>query len=89
MERTIDRFWQIENGNKLWLAEIFTRVCLEVSPKENKPVKLVKKHWRSGIQSKFLEAAIQKSVKPRQSWLTRMTDGNIKGWNFEEGDSCN
>ena len=32
-------------------------------PKQNKPVKPVKKHWKSGIQSKFLDAALQKKCK--------------------------
>ena len=41
---------------------------------QNKSVKLVvKEHWRSGIQSKFMDVA-----KPRQSWLTPMSDGKIK-----------
>ena len=31
--------------------------------KKNKPVKPVKEHWRSGIQSKFLDAALQKKCQ--------------------------
>ena len=62
MERTMERFSQIENStndNVLWLAKSFTRDCLKVAPKENKPVKPVKEHWMSGIQPKFLDAALQ------------------------------
>ena len=31
--------------------------------KKNKPVKPVKEHWKSGIQSKFLDAALQKKCE--------------------------
>ena len=34
-----------------------------VCSKENKPVKLVREQWRSGIQSKFLGAALQKKCQ--------------------------
>ena len=34
-----------------------------IVPKENKPVKPVKEHWKSGIQSKFLEVALQKKCQ--------------------------
>ena len=59
-------FSQIENstdGNVFLLAEIFTHDCLEVRPKQNEPVKLVKEDWRSGIQSKFLNAALKKKCQ--------------------------
>ena len=32
-------------------------------PKENKPVKQVKEHGRSGFQSKFLDAALKKKCQ--------------------------
>ena len=36
----------------------------------------------------FWTRHFKRSVKPRQSWLTRTTDGNIKVGNVEEGDCC-
>ena len=33
------------------------------SAKENKPVKPVKEHWKSGIQPKFLDVALQKKCQ--------------------------
>ena len=40
-------------------------------PKENKPVKPVKEHWKSGIQSKFLDAALQMSNRQAELAYTK------------------
>ena len=46
----------------LWNARWNASCRLEVAPKE-KPAKLVKVHWISGIQSKFQDAAFQRKCQ--------------------------
>ena len=49
---------------------------MEVAAKENKPVKPVKEHWKSGIRSKFLRAALQKKCQtPRGYFQIRRSGG--------------
>ena len=52
---------------------------VSIVPKENKPVKLIKEHWRSGIQSQFLGAALQKKCQ-RQAELAYMN----KQWKYNK-----